>query len=119
MPGRRRRAKPRSARGSSQRLAKCLYAALGTTPAHLVASRSTTASGPPARASWIPASSSARRRSPWRYVLRSRELVVVSVTILYVDTVHFVCYSIVDGVHKAAYRNLRRRSDASPTLPVL
>ena len=46
----------------SQRLAKCRYAALGTTPARLVASRSTTASGPPARASWIPASSSARRR---------------------------------------------------------
>jgi hypothetical protein len=34
--------------------------------ARLVASRSTTASGPPARANWIPASSSARRRSPWR-----------------------------------------------------
>jgi hypothetical protein len=65
---------------------------LGTTPARLVASRSTTASGPPARASWIPASSSARRRSPWRYVLRSAGLVVVSVTILYVDTVHFACY---------------------------
>jgi hypothetical protein len=92
------KAAERTACRSSQRLAKCLYAALGTTPARLVASRSTTASGPPARASWIPASSSARRRSPWRYVLRSAGLVVVSVTILYVDT-----------VHKAVYRNLRRR----------
>ena len=27
----------------------------------------------------------------------------MSVTILYVDTVHFACYSIVDGVHKAVY----------------
>src|SRR5260370_13393831 len=74
---------------SSHRLAKCRYGALGTTPARLVASRSTTASGPPTRANWIPASSSARRRSPWRYVLRSRGLVVVAVTILYVDIVHF------------------------------
>ena len=104
----------RTACKSSHRLAKCRYAALGTTPARLVASRSTTASGPPARASWIPASSSARRRSPWRYVLRSGGL--ASVTILYVDTVHLACYSIVDGVHQAVYPNPRRSSDAGPTL---
>src|SRR5438477_3711234 len=97
------KAAERTACKSSHRLAKWRYAALGTTPARLVASRSTTASGPPARASWIPASSSARRRSPWRYVLRSGGLIVASLTILYVDTVHFACYSIVYGVHKAVY----------------
>src|SRR3984893_13694832 len=112
------KAAERTACKSSHRLAKCRYAALGTTPARLVASRSTTASGPPARASWIPASSSARRRSPWRYVPRSGGLVLVPVIILYVDTVHFACYSIVDGVHKAVYLNLRRRSDARPALSV-
>src|SRR6516162_4616135 len=106
----------RTACKSSQRLAKCRYAALGTTPARLVASRSTTASGPPERASWIPASSSARRRSPWRYVLRSGGLVVASVTILYVDIVHFGRYSIVDGVHKAVYHNPEeeKRCKSSP-----
>ena len=56
----------RTASNNSRRFAKCRYAALGTTPARRVASRSTTASGPPARANSIPASSSARRRSPWR-----------------------------------------------------
>ena len=37
----------RTARRSSRRLAKWRYAAFGTTPARRVASRSTTASGPP------------------------------------------------------------------------
>ena len=41
-------------------------AAGGTTPAWRVTSRSTTASGPPLRASAMPASSNARRRSPCR-----------------------------------------------------
>src|SRR4051812_31768350 len=51
--------------------AKCRYAAVAETPTWRAASRSTTASGPPVRASSVAALVSALARSPWWYAPRS------------------------------------------------
>ena len=98
----------RTASSSSAWLAKCLYAALGETPACRVASRRMTALGPPARASWSPAVMSALRRSPWRKVLRfSREtffFIVCSKKSVprkapLVDSIHFAVIAYVNSVY--------------------
>ena len=57
--------RPPTAARSPSRLGKCRYAALGETPTWRAASRRTTPSTPPAEASSVAASMSARRRSPW------------------------------------------------------
>src|SRR5262249_18619288 len=54
----------RTAARRASRSAKCRYAAFGTTPTIRVTSRSTTASGPPARARSTPAATSAGRTVP-------------------------------------------------------
>src|SRR3984885_987384 len=87
----------RPASSNSAWLAKCLYAALGETPACRVALRKMTVFGPPIRAISMPADRSALRRSPWRKVLRFSR-----VTVFFI-----VCskksvprkWSLVDGIH--------------------
>ena len=60
-----------TAASSSSRSAKCRYAAFGTTPTIRVASRSTTASGPPVLASSSPAATRPSRTTPRGRRLRS------------------------------------------------
>ena len=101
----------RTASSSSAWLAKCRYAALGETPACRVASRRTTALGPPTRAISRPAAVRALRRSPWRKVLRfSLETVFFIVYSkssvprkgLVVDSIHFSMVAYVNNVYLIA-----------------
>src|SRR5919198_310584 len=95
-----RMAASRTAASSASRSGKWRYAALGTTPTMRVTSRSTTASGPPERASSTPASTSAERtvprgRGPRRAALSSSGDICPE---RLVDSVHRC--AIVDSVHK-------------------
>ena len=77
---------------SSSRSAKCRYAALCDTPVRRATSRSTTPSGPLARASSAPASTSAARRLPWWYGFVGGHGTIIAIDVdtgyINVDTVY-------------------------------